>query len=84
MTVSLPVPLMTAAERAGFRAACVMIRAEGQRMRRAGALINARDPRTDPVAIVHQAQKLLLLDLCGKAVEMCADRALSELPDQIN
>lgn len=76
---TLPVPLMTAAERAGFRAACQMIRSEGARMRRAARLIADAADQPDPVAATHQAQKNQMLDLCGRAVELCADRAEAEL-----
>lgn len=76
---TLPVPLMTAAERAGFRAAVHMIRSEGARMRRAARLLGEGDAQPDPVAATHQCQKNLVLDLCGRAVELCADRAEAEL-----
>lgn len=84
MSVPFPVPLMTAAERAGFRAACDLIRAEGCRMRRASLALSAPDAAVDPVATVHQAQKQLLLDLCGKAVVLCADRAAAQVTNTLH
>ena len=75
----MPVPLMTAAERAGFRAACEMIRAEGARMRRAACLIGDAPQPVDPTAATQQQQKNVMLDLCGRAVELVADRAEAEL-----
>ena len=76
----LPVPLMTAAERAGFVTAVSLIRAEGERMRRAARLIGATSAEASPADAIHQQQKNQILDLCGRAVEMCCDRAERDLP----
>lgn len=80
----MPVALMTAAERAGFRAACQMIRAEGARMRRAANLLGEAAQPADPTAATHQQQKNMMLDLCGRAVELCADRAEADLQPLIH
>lgn len=80
----MPVQLMTAPERAGFRAAIQMIRAEGERMRRAARLIApAPAAGADPVDGIHQQQKNQLLDLCGKAVDLCCDRVEDGLTGSI-
>lgn len=80
----IPVALMTAPERAGFRAAVQMIRSEGERMRRAALLIDDRTASPDPTIATHQHQKNMMLDLCGRAVELCADRAEAELQPLLN
>lgn len=75
----LPVPLMTAAERAGFRAAIQFFRTEADRMRRAANLIGEAPPTAAPAAAIQQQQKNQILELCAKSVDLVADRAEAQL-----
>lgn len=80
----VPVQLMTAAERAGYRTAIDNIRAEAARMRRAAHLIGEA-PAGTPVAVaIEQRQKNQILELCARAVELCAEHAERQLPRLLN
>ena len=76
--------LMTAAEREGFRIAVDYFRHEAGRMRRAANLIGEAPAGDAPVAALEQRQKNQILELCAKAVDLCADRAESLLPRRLN
>lgn len=75
----LPVPLMTAAERAGFRAAIQIFRTEADRMRRAANLIGDAPATAAPAAAIERRQTNQILELCAKSVDLVADRAEAQL-----
>lgn len=79
-----PVQLMTAGERAGFRAAVEFFRFEADRMRRAAHLIGDAPETAAPADALQQRQKNQILELCAKAVDLCADRAERQLPQLLN
>lgn len=75
----LPVPLMTASERAGFRAAIEYFRLEADRMDRAANLIGDAPATAAPADALQQRQKNQILELCAKGVHLIADRAEAQL-----
>ena len=77
---SYPVPLLTAAERAGFRLCCQMLRGEAERMRQAAHRLADAPADAAPADVLEQRQKNQILELCAKAVELCADRVECDLP----
>lgn len=84
MSISqLPVPLMTAAERAGFRAAIAFFRDEAERMNRAAHMIGDAPATAAPADALQQRQKNQILELCAKGVHLIADRAEAQLPPML-
>ena len=79
-----PVQLMTAAERAGFRACCQLIRSEAERMRQASLRLAEAPADAAPAEALEQRQRNQILELCAKAVDLCVDRAERELPPVLN
>jgi hypothetical protein len=75
----LPVALMNAAERAGYRAAIQFFRAEAERMNRAAHLIGDAPATAAPADALQQRQKNQILELCAKGVHLIADRAEAQL-----
>jgi hypothetical protein len=63
--IPIPPELLTAAERAGWRAACAAMRAEAARIERSGRQIAG----TEPAALRGQ-----LLQACGRMARIVADR----------
>ncbi|MGR3522699.1 MAG: hypothetical protein ACU0FT_08090 [Paracoccus sp. (in: a-proteobacteria)] len=80
----LPVSPMTAAERAGFRAACDMIRQEAERMRQASRQIGDGPSNALPADALEHRQKNQILELCAKAVDLCVDRTERHLPPALH
>ena len=80
----LPVPLMSAAERHGFRAAIDYFRSEADRMRRAANLIGDAPSSAAPSDALQQRQKNQILELCATGVDLIADRAEAQLQPLIN
>lgn len=62
----MPVELMTAAERAGFRVACAHMRDRAAQVRRGAAAL--------PVATTDQMLRRDLLDACGRMAALVADQ----------
>ncbi len=79
-----PVPLMTAAERAGYRECCQVLRREAERMRQASLRLADAPSNALPADVLEQRQKNQILELCAKAVDLCVDRAERDLPPVIN
>lgn len=79
----MPVPLMTAAERAGYRAAIDFFRTEAERMDRAANLIGDAPRAAAPADALQQRQKNQILELCAKGVHLIADRAEEQLPPML-
>ncbi|VDS07929.1 hypothetical protein PARHAE_01109 [Paracoccus haematequi] len=77
-----PVQLMTAAERAGFQAACQMIRQEGARMMRYAQHLSNADPADQTPAPV-QMPRHDILRLCATSVALCVDQVEHQLPAPI-
>lgn len=84
MPTRLPIQLMTAPERAGYREACIAIRAEAARMRRAARLIPPAPCDAEPAQALEYRQKNQILELAAKAVELCVERAERALPASLN
>lgn len=80
----IPVPLMTAAERAGFRAAIEFFRLEAERMNRAANLIGDAPATAAPAVALQQRQKNQILELCARGVHLIADRAEAELQPRLH
>ncbi len=75
-----PVQLMTASERAAYRSCIEFFRAEAARMHRAANLVGDAPYGAAPADALQQRQKNQILELCARAVELCADRAEACLP----
>lgn len=84
LPASIPVPLMTAAERAGYRSALHFIRAEADRMRRAACLIGDAPATAVPAEALQQRQRNQILELCAKGIDLVADRAEAELAPRLH
>ncbi|SFY18247.1 hypothetical protein SAMN04244548_02977 [Paracoccus pantotrophus] len=85
MSIStLPVPLMTAAERAGFREAIAFFRSEAARMRRAANMIGEAPAAAAPADAFQQRQKNQILELCAYGVDRIADQAEAQLQPLLN
>lgn len=76
----LPVPLMTAPERAGYRAAIEFFRTEAERIDRAANLIPDAPATAAPAEALQRRQKNQILELCAKSILLVADRAEAQLP----
>ncbi len=80
----LPVSLMTAAERRGYREAISYFRAEADRMMRAANMIGDATPDATPADALQQRHKNQILELCAKGVTLIADRAEAQLQPLLN
>ena len=81
--IPMPVALMTAAERAGYRAAIAYFRDEAARMNRAANLIGDAPASAAPADALQQQQKNQILELCAKGVMLIADRTEAQLPPML-
>lgn len=79
----MPVQLMTAAERSGFRIACQMIRQEGARMLRYAHRMSDTPATAAPAEALEQHQKNHILQLCATSVTLCVDHVERQLPPVI-
>lgn len=82
MTTSIPIPLMTAAERAGFRTAILFFRVEAARIRRAARPLPA--PPRGPADALQTQQRNHILELCAQGIDLVADQAEAELPTRLH